>query len=148
MQQAGWEPYRKSNFPDDVLYEILTSGSNILPPGQKKKGRLFIITVKQPLKIFDMAEGKEGDLTDVDYHKLDTFRKIENMGYDGVKINDFAQVHRLGNVGHHSVGIFKDSLHKLDWKTMEATHPDEIEDFLPGTTTPEFEKYKSMEDSI
>lgn len=35
---------------------------------------------------------------------------MEQAGYHGVKINDFAQSVNMGNVGHVSIGLFRDTL--------------------------------------
>ena len=35
------------------------------------------------------------------------FQKVEKDGYDGIKINDYAQVESEGNFGHTSIGLFE-----------------------------------------
>ncbi len=116
----------------------------IIPPGQTQEGRLFIIKTKEPLKILDMTRGGEieGDLMDMDYHKLKHFEAAEKRGFDGVKINDFAQVHQYGNYGHTSIGIVRRSIPKLEWKAIPAHHPDFAKVMEhPQNLTPEYEQY-------
>jgi len=98
------------------------------PSNYRLNGRLLIIHPKVDLKIYDMTYNGEisGDLTDLDYHKIDTFRKIEKMGYDGVKINDFAQVESEGNFGHTSIGLFSSSIPQLNIEAIDASHPEDF----------------------
>jgi hypothetical protein len=77
-------------------------------------------------------------LTDPDYHKVNQFRKLEEEGYDGVKINDFAQVQDWGNIGHRSIGVFAKSIGKLQWEVITASHP--VYD-INKMTTPEYDAY-------
>jgi len=142
LKEKGWQPKNKDTDPEYAGYEILTKGFEPLPPGETTTGRLFILKSTQPLKIYDYAGGKEGDLMDVDYHKIDLFRLVEKAGYDGIKINDFAQLHEWGNVGHQAIGIFKKSIPKLKWETIPAKHPTmkTLQD-----TTPEWEEYKARQ---
>lgn len=53
----------------------------------KWEGRLFIITPKEDLKIYDLTMGgkSEGDLTDLEYNKLDLFRKVEKKDMMALK---------------------------------------------------------------
>lgn len=130
LEKAGWKPVD----PDVPLqrrrYRIDSKKGDIndfILPGQKSIGRLFTITVMQPLKIMDFTNNGriEGDLTSPDYHRIKDFRQAETEGYDGVQINDWAQVgldHE--NIGHTSIGIFKGSIKKLKWENEESSHPD------------------------
>ncbi len=138
--EAGWLPRSENS---DV-FEFKFHRGQLLEPGQCAEGRLFIITVEQDLKIYDMTSGesREGDLTDVDYHKLGSFRAAEKSGYDGVKINDYCQSELWGNFGHRSVGIFKGSIGKLSWDVIPAKNFDwEDLDTVRRGLTPEYEAW-------
>jgi hypothetical protein len=143
LKNYGFRPKDESSSPGFNHYEIRMKLKNhefdFMPPNTKATGRLFIITVKQPLRIFDFAKNREGDLTDVDYNKFDVFEKAEKAGYDGIRITDFAQVEGHGNVGHTSIGIFENSIGKLEWKSIPAQHPDFD---LNSRTTPEWDEYR------
>jgi hypothetical protein len=88
------------------------------------QGRLFSVKLNRAFKIWDKTEGgaTEGDLMDVDYHKIDLFRLIEKKGYDGIKINDFCQSEDHGNVGHTSIGLFNKSLKDVSITSEVAEH--------------------------
>jgi len=115
MKKYGFEK------DDHDLYRIRTHHGKILKPNTKVKGRLFIARVKKPLSIYKKAMG-EGDLTDVQYNDLSTFKKVEEVGYDGILIDDFAQSKEWGNFGHLSVGVFDDkkiSVHDIPAEYQE-----------------------------
>ena len=88
------------------------------------EGKLLSLTLLRDFKIWDKTAGGEieGDLMDVDYHKIDLFRNIESKGYDGIKINDFCQSEDYGNVGHASVGLFKHALGAVSVSEEPAHH--------------------------
>jgi len=86
---------------------------------------LFVLEVISPLRILDISEG-EGDLLNLQYHKLDSFQQAKQDGYDGVKIDDFAQSETFGNYGHSSIGLFNKDKIKIK-KVIDASHPDEGE---------------------
>lgn len=145
MKEKGWKPVDDNErSPEYNRYEILHGPTinDIMPPGQTTQGRLFILRVQQPLRIYDYAGDREGDLTDVDYHKTDIFRQAEAEGYDGIRINDYAQLHDWGNVGHHAIGIFKASIPKLKWESIPAKHPtlNKLND-----PTPEWQEYQKRQ---
>lgn len=103
-------------------------GKERILPNRHQEGTLLEFTPKRDLVIYDLTGGGsiEGDLTDVDYHRLKDFREIEALGFDGVKINDFAQVEGWGNVGHDSLGFFAGSIPMLQEVSREVTtHPDD-----------------------
>ena len=100
---------------DDNSYELL-------PSDYRGEGRLFILTAKKDIKIFT-GDNDEGDLTNLEYHNIRLFRTLEKSDYDGLRINDFAQVEGEGNFGHKSIGIFADSISKFDVKSIPARHP-------------------------
>jgi len=148
LKENGWQPKEDNlNSPEYNRYEILHGKSidEIMPPEEIAQGRLFILKAQQPLKIYDYAGGREGDLMDVDYHKYDLFKLVESKGYDGIRINDFAQLHDWGNVGHQAIGIFKGSISKLKWQTIPAKHPtlNRLND-----STPEWSEYQKKQGPI
>ena len=110
-----------------VSWRILLINGEPASINERETGKLLTIEVLSDLKVFDMTFGGkiDGDLTDVDYHKVPVFRKAEESGYDAIKINDYAQSHNKGNYGHTSVGIFKGSLNKIKVINVEdAKHED------------------------
>lgn len=122
MKIWGYEP---SGYSNDSFKRILTDREgNLLPANNKSVGKVLKVICNRNFKFYNMAYQKEGDLTDVDYHKIDMFRKIEKSGYDGVIINDYAQSDYHGNYGHLSIGFFKGSLKDLTIKQIKnQTHP-------------------------
>jgi len=144
LEKAGFVPLNPNSAPRWRQYEFLMHGmKDYFPPGETATGRLFIVTVKHPLKIFDMTfSGEvEGDLMNPQYHKIGTFRKLEEKNFDGVKIADFAQIHNWGNTGHDSIGIFANSINKLSWKTISAKHVDWEHARKNKGMTPEYLKH-------
>jgi hypothetical protein len=116
--------------------------NRLMGPNEKLLGRIFILKALEPIKIYDHTFGgeREGDLLDLDYHKINIFRSAEREGYDGIKINDFAQSEIWGNLGHTSIGLFDSSLSKFRWVTIPATNYDwEDHDDFRRATTPEYE---------
>lgn len=101
---------------NDGMYELKHSDYKVV-------GKLYILTLKRDFKFYNYAFGKEGDLTDLEYHKVDMFRNAEENGYDGIIINDFAQSDVHGNFGHISYGLFKDAIKDLSVEYIDATHP-------------------------
>jgi hypothetical protein len=96
----------------------------ILPIDSKLYGKLYVLTTKEDLRLYDISLG-ESDLTDVQYHDIPTFRKAEELGYDGMIIDDFAQMKGGGNVEHTSYGFFKSALSKFDYEVIEdVLHPE------------------------
>ncbi len=87
-------------------------------------GRLFIVVPKRDLKIYDTTWGgtRDGDLTDVDYHKHNWFETAREKGYDGIRITDFAQSEDQGNFGHLSIGLFRNTLKDVNIEEVTASH--------------------------
>lgn len=126
-KKYGYKPEGGDDYNNNASWKFKMKGNQIMPADYQMKGRLFILVPTVDLKIYDMTQGGsvEGDLTDVDYHKLDIFEKAKRSGYDGVKINDYAQSKDLGNFGHHSIGIFPDSIKKLSKEVVnDVVHPE------------------------
>lgn len=101
-------------------------------PGECFEGRLYIARTRRDMRIYVMSEG-EGDLTDVQYNKLEAFRELERRGYDGVLIDDFAQSDHWGNLGHLSVGLFASAVRDVDLDSVVAQYR-EFEMGQTGTT--------------
>lgn len=126
MKQFGYEP---TGYSKDYFTKIFTDDDGyLLPFSSKSVGKVLKVICKRDFKFYNYAYGREGDLMDVDYHKLDLFRKVEEKGYDGIIINDYAQSDYHGNYGHLSIGFFKNSMKDLTIKDIRnQTHPSEEE---------------------
>lgn len=100
----------------------------ILPASNRLVGKVLKITCKRDFKVFNMTYQSDGDLMEPDYHKISSFKKLEEKGYDGVIINDFAQTSYHGNLGHRSIGFFEKALPDLEIKQIRSqTHPKDEE---------------------
>jgi len=117
----------------------------IVPADYKEPGRLFIGTPKTPLNILDARRGNEGDLLNVEYHNHPLFQDALKKGYDGIRINDFAQSKNWGNVGHQSVGLYPHAVEKLDWNIIPASNFDFGDHIWKVFSTPEFEEWKNKQ---
>lgn len=101
---------------------------NILPANHRKVGKVLKVTCKRDFKVFNYGYGKDGDLMNVEYHNTKLFKKLDEEGYDGVIINDFAQSSYHGNIGHKSVGFFAKAIPDLEIKQIRSqTHPKDEE---------------------
>ena len=104
--------------------KYVNNADTTLRGDHRETGRLLVLTTKEPVRIFDYAGNRDGDLTDVDYHKISLFRKVEAAGYDGIRITDFAQMEEEGNIGHISFGIFPGSMKKFSIEVVNGVqHP-------------------------
>jgi hypothetical protein len=130
MTALGYKPDGRVHKTFTRWDRVLTDkNGKILPASHKSIGQVLRLECQRDFKMFNMAYRKEGDLTDVDYNKINTFRKIEEEEYDGVVINDFAQILNKGNVGHLSVGFFQHALQDLKvTKIRNQTHPEDEDD--------------------
>lgn len=142
----GYKPEREDSYGQNHSWVFKESHGEILPADYRKKGRLFILIPTQDLKIFDMTLGGsvEGDLTDLDYHKIDLFGQVEKKGYDGIKINDFAQSNDQGNFGHHSVGLFPRTLSKLTKEIIPDVIHHDLEGVYLNFQSPEYKKHRGL----
>jgi len=115
-------------------------GGRLLPKDWRAPGNLLILDGWRDLRLYDWVSGREGDLTDCDFHHSDLFRRLEGEGFEGIRLHDFCQTETHGNVGHRSVGVFAAGLARLRWAALPAVHWE-----WPATTalwprtTPEFE---------
>lgn len=147
----GYDPDDRFSDEDDVSFAVKVSGSEPQHNDYRLKGRLFVITNKEPLRIYDMTYGGniEGDLTDPDYRKVSFFDKLDKDGYDGVKINDWSQTEEFGNFGHKSIGLFKSGLGKCEWSVVpDVTYPEEFERMADARDwdSKEYKAYKKIID--
>lgn len=94
---------------------VYADGEQLLKVGERPDGRMITATASEPLMIADLAaaRGYESDLTNLEYHQLDRFKKLREAGFDGVRINDFAQSEEWGNLQHLSIGLFPRGLRKV-----------------------------------
>lgn len=132
IRSKGYEPDTGDDHMAEYSWKLNTKYVNgvdtILDANYRESGRLFIMKPKRDFKILDLRKAEEGDLTDVDYHNIEGFRKAGELGYDGVYINDFAQTEAYGNFGHRSIGIIKNSIKDLDMEVVEnVEHPNDDE---------------------
>lgn len=124
LKKLGYEPTNNVN-TSNKQWLFLFDGGELLKPNTKAHGRLLTFTLKKDMIFYDLTNGgdSEGDLTDLDYNKIELFNKISKKGFDGVKINDFAQSDDYGNVGHTSYGFFDKSIKYLDIQEEYTQHP-------------------------
>ena len=114
----------KEKYPGYFTGVTTDADGSLRPANYKSVGRVLKVICNRDFKFYDYAAGKEGDLMDVDYHKIDLFRQMEKEGFDGIIINDFAQSGHYGNYGHISYGFFKNSIKDLTIKQIRnQTHP-------------------------
>jgi hypothetical protein len=131
INNFGYQPYANDKFTNNhswkLKYKTENGKATLLPSEYRNKGNLYILTPKRDLRIFDYTRGHtEGDLTDVDYNKINLFRTVEENGYDGIQIHDFAQVESEGNFGHKSIGLFKNTISDLNVDILyNVEHPTE-----------------------
>ena len=117
-----------------------------MPADYQMRGKLFILIPDQDLNVYDMTYGGsiDGDLTDLDYHKTDFFDKLKQKGYDGVKINDFAQSNDQGNFGHTSIGLFKQALPKVHREVVQDVVHHDLEPLNRDYRSPEYKKHRGV----
>ena len=128
LEELGYEPISEG-YGGNHNWSILTPNGNIVHANYKSEGRLLTVVPKRDMRIYDMTDGEtiESDLMDLQYQKYETFEKLVNEGWDGVKIADYAQHDKMGNVMHYSYGFFDNALKDLEVTNIEtAVHPDEI----------------------
>lgn len=128
MQAFGYKPKREDLHGNNHFWMLkckYIDGKSVVLRGDfREKGRLMVLTAKEPIRIFDYAGDRDGDLMDLDYHKVSLFRKAEEQGYDGIRITDFAQLEDEGNIGHISFGIFPGSAKKFSIEVVHGVeHP-------------------------
>jgi len=122
----GYEKVNRDNSPCYAQFRIKTHGYEPQHADYRTQGILLTVTTQRNFKIFDMTYGgqNDGSLIEPDYNKIQSFRQTESSGYDGVKINDFAQSNNYGNYGHTSIGLFPIALKDISIQTNVAHHED------------------------
>lgn len=144
LKELGYEPLEKER-DENYQWKLKESENQILPGDYRRKGQLYIIKPKRKMKLYDMAMNNEPDLTERQYHELDTFEWAMKNGYDGVKINDFAQTEMYGNMGHTSYGFFKDAIKDLDITSInDVVHPKEMN----GPHSDEYKKHAGIAEGV
>lgn len=132
LKMGAWDPETKQ--------------SQILPALHKDAGHLYIVTGHEDMKFYVKSTG-EGDLTDVQYNHLKSFKQLAAEGYDGVIIDDFAQSKNWGNLGHLSYGFFPSAFDRLKLERIPAVNfdwGDQSKD-LAVVDTPEFTRWKAAQ---
>lgn len=147
LEQFGYKPQAIDTYHFDNQWKLKLSTDKLEKSDFKCEGRLLIIKPKRDLKIYDVTLGgtREADLTDEDYHKISWFRQAEEKGYDGIKITDHAQSIDQGNIGHYSIGLFKNVLKDLEVVSIPAVHQELEEYFGTKWETPEYKNYKNSQ---
>jgi hypothetical protein len=150
--ELGYKPNDNgydNNHRWNIKLNIRNGKECILPSDYRTQGRLIINVPMEDLLIYDLTNGSnsEGDLTDVDYHRIDLFQKVEKDGYDGIKINDYAQVESEGNFGHTSIGLFESTIKKLHKESIVAEHPENFGEVHYKTGDYESKEYKEYKNS-
>jgi hypothetical protein len=152
FMEMGYKPTGTEHAPDNnYSWKLKYDNGQVQPANYKAKGRLLIVIPQRDLKILDTTDrgNREGDLTDLDYHKHNWFQSAEQHGYDGIKINDFAQSSDQGNLGHTSIGLFKNTLKDVKIEEIDATHNDLEPHFQSSNwQSPEYKKYKGINEII
>lgn len=145
MGTLGYKPTGQ-NYDNNYDWRLKLNGNEIMPADYQMKGKLFILIPDQDLNVYDMTYGGsiDGDLTDLDYHKTDFFDKLEQKGYDGVKINDFAQSNDQGNFGHTSIGLFKQALPKVHREVVQDVVHHDLEPLNRDYRSPEYKKHRGI----
>ena len=122
--QLGYR--NKATVDGDVSFDIRTDGIDsdlkqprVLPAHHRNEGSLVVVSGFERMKMAMIANG-ESDLMDLQYHRCDTFRRLEAAGYDGVIIDDFAQSKTHGNIGHLAIGFFKPACTQLETHVLSA----------------------------
>lgn len=147
LKSLGYIPTNvEDSFKSNMRWRLKQADGKLKPADYKMQGRLFIVTPKKDLRIYDTTDGgkREGDLTDVDYHKHRWFEEAEKKGFDGIQITDFAQSEDMGNVGHLSIGLFKNTLKFVEIEEISATHQELRPHYGSGDfESTEYKQYKN-----
>lgn len=110
-------------FKEDNKYKIKISYSEnkikLINGKEKKQGELFLIKGISKLNILDISLD-ESDLLNKQYTKYELFSKLNEYGYDGIKINDFLNSDYYGNLEHISIGLTKEALKKVEYISIDC----------------------------
>jgi len=113
--------YKDIKSPFDYTEFRIADDDTLMLPGEAAQGFLYIATTMRDMKLWNKATG-ESDLLDLQYNDIRGFRDAEKAGLDGVLIDDFAQSEERGNLGHSSVGLFKNALRNIRTKRVPAQY--------------------------
>lgn len=135
LEARGYEPYAGRGLWASyrLYFSFVDEKPVLLPPGGTVLGALYVAFPRADLHVADLTE-LGGDLMDPAHLWLSRFRALDERGFDGVLINDYAQSEAWGNLGHKSLGIFPDATDLLE---IEAVVPARYEEFsfeAVGTT--------------
>ncbi|WP_415384947.1 hypothetical protein [Pseudomonas aeruginosa] len=125
------EGYDNENFRVKTSFKQLPDGSRrfvAVPAAATPHGRLVIIPRPEEETAHDLSAGEDPDLTNPQYHLLNSFRTAFQAGKEAVRIHDFCQSPRMGNVGHSSIGLSALTIKALHdagaIRIIAATHRD------------------------
>lgn len=125
MKERGIEWARAGNWG----FEIPMVGGHIARPGERPQGRLVVGKTTRPLLLaYDPSASDYGS------HDHALFNVARKLGLDGVRIYDYAQSQKHGNVAHVSVGLFVSSLRSVRLRSIPATY----REWKGRKTTPEW----------
>jgi hypothetical protein len=141
LTAMGYPRDPRGGFAAWVNYERGEDSVEVIQPASyQKEGRLFIVDCVTELRLADLADPQERSYAESDSQKLDSFRRLEARGFDGVVIDEFRQSERRGDVSHRSIGLFAGALGKIRYEAIPARHFDWAESSVVGASkaTPEF----------
>lgn len=153
QEQLGYE--NASRYNSYFEFDIKTNGWDpqttcygVVPATHRNEGNLLIVGGFSDMRFYDISRG-ESDLTDLQYHKIATFRRLESEGYDGVIIDDFAQSRVWGDIGHRAIGFFKNACERLTYEVIPAKNFDwsPSRENLAATATPEYLAWKKQKEA-
>jgi hypothetical protein len=118
--------YENKGVGGDCTYELLTDGwdkdtqeHKIVAADFKRQGSLVIAQGFADMRFLDISLG-DSDLTDLQYHSHNIFKRAKAEGFDGVVIDDFCQTKTWGNVGHRSIGFLDHAVARLSTTVIPA----------------------------
>jgi len=151
LESMGYEPNINQMYHIKTLYQVDDAGNGVslpVPADRLPYGRLVLVEPPADLKVFDFAGDSKSDLTDIQYHKVTSFRSAFGQGFQAVKINDFCQSPSRGNVGHISIGLSGVTIAELHRQgrvvSIPATHRDLTGDWK-DTLTEDFRAWHFAE---
>lgn len=141
LATMGYPSDARGGFAAWVKYERGDDGVEMFQPSShRREGRLFVVDCLAELRLADLADERGFDRMELDYQKLDAFRRVEARGFDGIVIDEFRQSETLGDIAHRSIGLFARALGKIRYAAIPAKHFDWPEREVGGASiaTPEF----------
>lgn len=113
MRENGYFPDKDNNFNIKFKFDIKNDNKLLINNNEIENGKLVILKGIKKLKILDVSND-EGDLNIKQYTNYELFKKLNDLGYDGIKINDFTNSDYWGHYEHNSIGLTKEALKKLE----------------------------------